>query len=78
MLASTKVIRKLVRNLNNKRAWIRSYTDLHTDPSLRRLCLEVANPKKTLKELQFVMGCLGYTNPVSISKNGYIRAVASF
>lgn len=78
MLASTKVIRQLVRNLNGKRAWVKSYTDLHSNPSLRRLCLKVANPEKTLKELQFVMGCLGYTNTVSVSKNGYIRAVASF
>lgn len=76
MLANTVQIRKIVRTLNSNAAWIKNYTDQHQDPSLRRLCLGVYDPAKTAKELEFILNLLGYSNKITVSKNGYLRVVA--
>ncbi len=76
MLANTTQIRKIVRKLNNNAAWIKNYTDQHQDPALRRLCLGVNDPAKIAEELRFILALLGYSNKITVSKNGYLRVVA--
>jgi len=78
MLANTVQIRKIVRKLNGNAAWYKNYTDQHQDPTLRRVCLMIENPAKIAGELEFILNLLGYSNKITVSKNGYLRVVASF
>ena len=78
MLANTVQIRKIVRALNGNAAWYKNYTDQHQDPALRRVCLMIENPSKIASELEFILNLLGYSNKITVSKNGYLRVVASF
>jgi hypothetical protein len=76
MLANTVQIRKIVRTLNSNRVWYKNYTDQHQDPSLRRVCVMIENPAKIAGELEFILNLLGYSNKITVSKNGYLRVVA--
>ena len=78
MLANTTQIRKIVRTLNSNKTWYKNYTDQHKDRSLRRLCFMIEDSTKIAGELGFILNLLGYSNKITVSKNGYLRVIASF